>query len=34
VQIVGGEIPGSLLAAAAGECRGTRVSLGASVGKE
>jgi acetylglutamate kinase len=34
VQIVGGEIPRSLLAAAAGECRGTRVSLGASVGKE
>jgi len=34
VQIVGGEIPGSLLAAAAGECRGTRVGSGASVGKE
>ena len=34
VQIVGGEIPGSLLAAAAGECRGTRVGTGASVGKE
>ncbi len=34
VQIVGGEIPGSLLAAAAGECWGTRVNAGASVGKE
>ena len=33
-QIVGGEIPGSLLAAAAGECRGTRVGTGASVRKE
>jgi acetylglutamate kinase len=33
VQIVGGEISGSLLAAAAGECRGTRVETGASVGK-
>jgi acetylglutamate kinase len=34
VQIVGGEIPGSLLAAAAGECWGTRVGACASVGKE
>ncbi|HXJ95252.1 MAG TPA: acetylglutamate kinase [Terriglobia bacterium] len=34
VQIVGGEIPGSLLAAAAGECRGTRVSAGAWVAKQ
>jgi len=33
VQIVGGEIPGSLLAAGAGECRGTRVVAAASVGK-
>lgn len=34
VQIVGGEIPGSLLAAAGGECWGTRVHAGATVGKE
>ena len=34
VQIVGGEIAGSLVAAAAGDCWGTRVSAGASVGKE
>jgi len=34
VQIVGGEIPGSLLAAAGGECWGTRVNAGAPVGRE
>jgi acetylglutamate kinase len=40
VQIVGGEIPGSLLAAVAGECKGTRVGTktpmekGASAGNE
>jgi acetylglutamate kinase len=33
VQIAGGEIPGSLVAAASGACRGTRVSVGAWVGK-
>jgi acetylglutamate kinase len=33
VQIVGGEIPGSLLTAAAGECLGTRVGTGAPAGK-
>jgi acetylglutamate kinase len=34
VQIVGGEIPGSLLAAVVGEGRGTRVGTGAPVRKE
>lgn len=33
VQIVGGDIPGSLLVAAEGECRGTRVVAAAAVGK-
>jgi acetylglutamate kinase len=31
VEIVGGEIPGSLVAAARGECKGTRVRIGATL---